>query len=458
MSRRVRLPPDRFVRDKMAFMNDRSRCLLFFAIVLLLAPVPAQPREIVWADPIEIATGEAYQGPWRMNSSEFHYVDDPTIALNEEGSIGVVWADQKRRDLFFQRYASNGETVFENPVRVSRSPDVFSWLPRLVMAGGNSGHVYVLWQEIVFSGGSHGGEIFFARSIDGGASFPPPLNLSNSLGGDGKGRLTERYWHNGSLDIAIADDGVLYATWTEYRGTLWFSRSIDGGNSFSKPFRITSGGLGTPASGPSIAVYEQTVHVVWTVGEDESADIHLSQSFDSGKTFAPPRVAVETVGHSDAPKVAADTAGTLHLVFGESPLGPFERYHVRYMRSNDGGQNFHSLRTIPNPLPHRFKSGSFPSLALVPDGRLYMLWELFPDARTRSTGLGFTLSTDSGETFAASTLIPGSADPALGHNGSRQGLLMRKLEVNTSGDPAIVNSTFRNGQSSHIWLWLGRIL
>ena len=451
-------PPGLSIRDKIARMDDASRCLVSLTIVLLLTPFPTRPQEIAWNGPIEIATGEAYQGPWRMNRSEFHYVDDPTIALDEEGSVGVVWADQKRRDLFFQRYASNGDKVFENPVRVSQSPDVFSWLPRLVMTAGSAGHVYVLWQEIVFSGGSHGGEIFFTRSIDGGASFPAPLNLSNSLGGDGKGRLTERYWHNGSLDIALGHDGVLYAAWTEYGGTLWFSRSIDGGSSFSKPIRIASGKSGTPARGPSIAVHQQTIYVAWTVGEDESADIHLSRSFDTGLTFEPPRVAVESVGHSDAPKIAADTTGTLHLVFAESPAGPFERYHIRYMRSIDAGQSFHGLRIIPNPLPERFESGNFPSLELPPDGRLYVLWELFPDARKRSTGLGFTLSIDGGETFAASSLIPGSANPALGPNGSRQGLLMRKLEVNRNGDPAVVNSTFRKGQSSHIWLWLGRFL
>lgn len=437
-------------------MNGGASCWGSLVIVLLLAPILAKPQEMLWTDPIEIAAGEAYQGPWRMNRSEFHFVDDPTVGVDEEGSIGVVWADQKRHDLFFQRYAANGEKVFQQPVRVSRSPKVFSWLPRVVMAGAEPGHVYVLWQEIVFSGGSHGGEIFFARSIDGGASFETPSNLSNSLGGDGKGRLTERYWHNGSLDLAMAVSGIIYATWTEYGGTLWFSHSTDAGNMFSKPIQIASGSGGIPARGPSIAVHEHAIYVVWAVGEDESADVHLSQSLDGGKSFEPPHVVTHTPGHSDAPKIATDVSGALHLVFAESPGGPFERYHIRYMRSTNGGQTFHSLRTILNPLPERFASGGFPSLVVLPDERVYVLWELFTDARRRSTGLGFTVSSDGGETFAAPSLIPGSANPARGHNGSRQGLLMRKLAVSAGGDPAVVNSTFRKGESSHIWLWFGR--
>ena len=422
-----------------------------------LFPTPAESQQIVWAEPIEVATGEAYQGPWRQNRSEFFFVDDPTVGVNEEGAIGVVWTDQKQQELFFQRYAVNGEKQLERPVRVSRSPDVFSWLPRIVM-GPPPSHVYVLWQEIVFSGGSHGGDILFARSVNRGASFEIPINLSNSLGGDGKGRLTERYWHNGSLDLTTTQDGVIYATWTEYGGALWLSHSTDAGVTFSQPYRIAANSPDRPARGPSIAVHEGVVYVAWTIGEDEAADIRLSRSLDGGKHFDPPQVVAHTPGHSDTPKIVADAIGVLHLVFAESPGGPFERYHIRYLRSSDSGQTFDSLRLIPNPSPERYPSGNFPSLAILPDGTLYVLWELFTDARRRPTGLGFALSSDAGETFSSPEIIPGSIDPRGGHNGSRQGLLMRKLAVGPNAQPAIVNSTFREGQSSHIWLWLGRVM
>ena len=413
--------------------------------------------DVIWSEGIEIAAGDAHQGPWRMNRSEFHYVDDPTVAMDETGSVGIVWADQTRRDLFFQRYSPNGEKWFTNPVGVSRSPDVFSWLPRLVLNNGDSGEVYVLWQEIVFSGGTHGGEIFFARSSDGGETFHPPINLSNSLAGDGKGRLTRNYWHNGSLDLALGTEGVLHAVWTEYEGTLWVSRSTDGGNSFSTPMRIAHGKTGTPARGPSITVHEQMVFIMWAVGEDESADIHFSRSFDGGKSFEPPRVVVETDGHSDAPKIAVDSAATLHLVFAESPTGIFEQYHIHYMRSDDGGQTFQSLRTIPNPNSQHFESGSFPSLGVAGNEKVYVLWELYPNHKLRSRALAFTYSNNGGKSFVSPTLLPDITNSELSENGSRQGMLMRKFAVNQSGAMAVVNSTFRLGESSHIWLLLGRL-
>ena len=443
----------------MTLTNSSCRWVVLLA-VLLVASLYYWQTEVVgvfWSERIEIAAGDAQVGPWRMNRSEFHYVDDPTVAMDEDGSVGVVWADQTRHDLFFQRYSPDGEKRFTNPVGVSRSPDVFSWLPRLVLNDGDSGEVYVLWQEIVFSGGTHGGEIFFARSSDGGETFHRPVNLSNSLAGDGKGRLTRRYWHNGSLDLALGAGGVLHAAWTEYEGSLLVSRSVDGGNSFSTPMRIAGGTTGKPARGPSIAVHGQMVFVTWTIGEDESADIHFSRSLDGGQSFEPPRVVVETDGHSDSPKVAVDTAGTLHLVFAESPAGLFERYHIRYMRSGDGGRTFQGLQTIPNPHPLHFESGSFPSLGVAGNDRVYVLWELFLNRKSRSRALGFTYSNDGGESFAPPTLLLDIANPALSENGSRQGMLMRKLAVNHGGALAVVNSTFRRGESSHVWLLLGRL-
>ena len=85
-----------------------------------------------------------------------------------------------------------------------------------------------------------------------------------------------------------------------------------------------------------------------------------------------------------------------------------------------------------------------------------MLWELFPGREDRPQGLGFTYSSDGGRTFASPSVVPGSADPALGFSGGQQGLLMEKLAVNEAGSIAVVNSTFKRNERSHIWLFRGQ--
>jgi len=430
-----------------------------FAVALIAAPARGQadPSGVTWDEKIEVASGGGYRGPWFMNESEFDYVDDPTVAINELGFVGVAWADQSRQDIFFQIYEPDGRKRFGEPVNVSASPRIFSWLPKIVIGPGDAREAYVLWQEIVFSGGTHGGEIFFARSTDGGKTISDPINLSNTIAGDGKGRLTRRLWHNGSLDLGMGPQGDLYAAWTEYEGRLWFSRSTDGGDTFSDPLRIAGGHDAEPARGPSLAVdAEGTVYLAWTVGGDKAANIRFAKSVDHGRSFGEPQIVFESGGHADAPKIAVDGKGTVHIVYGESPAGPFQRYHVRYTRLNDGERTFEEPREISSPQTEQFESMSFPALSLDGEDNIYVIWDLFPRRGHYPRGLGFTFSSDGGRTFVSPSVIPGSVDLALGVNGGQQGLLMRKLAVNGTGAIAIVNSTFKRNQTSGIWLIRGQ--
>lgn len=430
---------------------------LAVVLVVVFALGQAEPAEVTWGEKIEVASGGGYRGPWRMNESEYDYVDDPTVAINEQGVVAIAWANQSLKDIFFQIYVPDGKTLLKEPVNVSRSPRIFSWLPRMLITSTDPIEVYLLWQEIVFSGGSHGGEIFFARSTNDGRTFSTPLNLSNDIAGSGKGRLTPRYWHNGSLDLAMGPEGNLYAAWTEYEGTLWFSRSTDRGRGFSRPVRVADGGDAKPARGPSLAVDARGgVYLAWTVGEERAANIRFANSTDQGRTFGEPRIVFDSDGHADAPKLAVDGKGTVHLVYAESPADAFERYRIRYTRSVDGGHSFEAPKEIARPHTEQFASVHFPGLSVDAQDNLYVIWELFPRRGDYSQGLGFTVSSDAGRTFASPSVVPGSVDPALGGSGSQQGLLMRKLTVNGAGTVAVVNSTFKRNEKSRVWLFRGR--
>lgn len=409
--------------------------------------------DVEWQSPIEVASGPARKGPWRMNDSTFHYVDDPTVAWLHEERLGVVWVDNQRQQVFFQRY--DGERPeLESPTRISNSPDTFSWLPRMATAGPSEEHVYVLWQEIVFSGGTHGGDAFFARSTDGGETFETPINLSTSKAGDGKGRLTTRIWDNGSLDVAVGPDGTIHAVWTAYEGALWYRRSTNGGESFESALRV-AGTESQPARGPNLAIGPGgDVHLAWAVGEDETADIHLARSTDRGETFGEAHTPVETGAHADVPEIAVDRSGGMHLAWASSPEGHFQQYHVRYVRLDE------SLRTTDDPIElagpdlEGIESAHFPDLQ-IDDGDPYVLWERYPEVNGAPRGLGFVRSTDGGESFAPPSIVPGTLDDSLGINGSLQGKLMQKLAVD-DGRIAVVNSRFRQGEQSLVRLVRGR--
>ena len=424
-------------------MGNRSRATLLLIAVLAgcgesrSAEAPAAAgNAIVWHGSTDIAVGRAEVGPWRMNASRWDYVDDPTVAIDERGGIAVAWVDQARKDVFFQRFSADGRKVGQ-PVDVSRTPAVFSWLPRLAV--DREQRVFVLWQEIIFSGGSHGGDILFARSEDGGRTFSAPMNLSRSRAGDGKGRSGENSWHNGSLDLALGPDGTLYVAWTEYEGVLWVRRSTDGGRTFSG--RVAIDGA-RPARGPALAPGpDGVVYLAWTVGE-EAADIRVARSEDRGGRFGAPVIVARSRGYADAPKLLVDASGALHVVYAEG-----ER--ILYSRSTDGARSFAAPRDISGT------NADFPALSADGQGNLYVLWERVAGRTVRPRGLALALSNDGGATFTAPMAVPDSTDS--GSNGSRQGLLMRKLAVNRHGAVAIVNSSFAEQERSRVWLMRGRL-
>ena len=376
---------------------------------------------LVWHGSMDIATGRGERGPWQQNESRYDYVDDPTVAIDERGNVAVAWVDQKRKDVFFGR---QGEAV-----NVSRSPQTLSWLPRMVSKGGN---IYVLWQEIIFSGGSHGGDMLFSGSSDGGRTFSQPQNLSDSVAGDGKGRIDKDHWHNGSYDLVVAADGVIHTAWTEYEGALWYRRSSDGGKTFSAKTRVADT---KPARAPSLALHGDTVYLAWTVGDDRAADIRVSRSFGQ------PVVVGKSKGYSDAPKIAVDANGTVHLAYSDDG-------RILYARSKDGARSFEKPRDISG------RRAGFAALEVDARGNVYVVWERFAEHAFLARGLGMALSMDGGATFQAGA-VPGAVGD--GWNGSLQGLLMRKLALGPDGAFAIVNSSFKENERSRVWLMRGQL-
>jgi hypothetical protein len=424
---------------------------------LLLCAASAWATEIRWQAPVEIARGAGERGAWQQNESRYDFVDDPAVAWSPRGELAVAWVDQRRKAVLLQRYAANAEMLLAAPIDVSRQPQTFSWLPRLAWAPDGAEHLYALWQEIIFSGGSHGGEILFGVSDDGGRSFSQPMNLSRSSEGDGKGRINRNIWHNGSLDIATAPGGLVFAAWTEYDGRLWFARSGDRGRNFSKPLLVAGDPPNLPARAPALAAgIDGAVVLAWASGDDPAGDIRIARSIDGGRSFSAPQPVAVTPDYSDAPKLAFDTRAVLHLVHTESCGGPFKPSSIRHLRSTDGGRSFGPAREISTPLPGGYASAAHAALGIDGRGRVVVIWELLRGPAAPPYGLGIAISAD-GVQFSAPQLIPGSVDPEGGFNGSTQGLLMNKLAVRADGEIAVVNSAVKIGSHSRVWLLRGAV-
>ena len=398
---------------------------------------------IVWQAPIELAQGRGEKGPWQQNDSRYDYVDDGTVAIARDG-IYVAWVAQASKDVWLQAFTLEG-AARSAPRNIAPSGTTFSWLPRLAPAA--NGGVLVLWQEIIFSGGAHGGEVFFARVQAGARGASAPQNLSRSRGGDGKGRITDAVWHNGSLDLALDANGAVFAAWTDYDGALWFVRTRAASAPFSAPRRLNA--ADQPARAPSLTVARDgTLYLAWTPGTDPAADIQLMRSNDGGASFGPALPVAPGPDYSDAPKLAVDQNGRLHVAYAQTRGDAFEPAEIRYTYSDDKGAHFAASRTVSAG------DARFPDLAVDADGHIAIVWEQFSDAQAR--GLGLALSQDFGARFAAPVTVPGSVDAGEGINGSHQGRLMRKLALG-AGRIAVVNSALAQDRHSRVWLMQGRL-
>ena len=280
-------------------------------------------------------------------------------------------------------------------------------------------------------------------------SFEPSRNLTSSVAGEGKCRFNSERWHNGSLDITVGADGVIYTAWTDYEGTLTLRRSRDAGKTFEPAVIVAAKGP-LPARAPTIAVRSGLICLAWTVGEDTNADIRVACSKD-GATFSAPAIVEQSRGYADGPKLAFDSRGTLHLAYSETNGGPFDAAEVRYTRSRDG-KTFERSRVIS--LPHASGVGAaFPSLAIDRD-RVFVTWEYYPRAGEQPHGIGIAYSYDDGASFTRPALIEGTRDR--GPNGGAEGRLTRKLAVRDDAI-AVVNSSRVAGESSRVWLVRGRL-
>jgi hypothetical protein len=437
-----------------------AACVAGALLILVAADAPRGDGEtraggaaIVFGAPWVVARGDGTRGAWRQNESDFDYVDDPAVAIDGRGNVALAWVDQGRKDVLFQVFGADGRPRLDRPRDVSRTPTVFSWLPRVAFTSEDGSGVAVVWQEIVFSGGSHGGDVFFARSVDGGRSFTNPVNLTRSVEGEGKGRLDRSRWDNGSLDLAVAPDGVVHVAWTEYEGRLWTARSTDGGATFSAPLRIEGPDGSRPARGPSLAAGDRgALFLAWTTGEDPCADIQVAVSRDAGRSFQRARVAVATPGLSDAPRLAVASGGALHLVFAEKGR-PDEAPRVVHARADAGTLAFSAPVAVHAPGEGR-AGGSFPDLAVGPDGTVYVVSEIV-HADGEARGLQLSVSRDGGRTFSPPVVVPGSV-PSSGTNGGQQGGFLRRLAVRRTGELVIGMSTFHRGVASEVSAVRGR--
>ncbi|MFC1594113.1 hypothetical protein ACFL38_02175 [Candidatus Omnitrophota bacterium] len=294
--------------------------------------------------------------------------------------------------VFFANTPVFAETFFGLDVRVDDSGASSSLQYDSSIAVDASGNIYVAWGD-KRNGNS---DIYFSKSTDGGFTFEPNIRV------DDTGSETSS---QGGPSIAV-DNSNIYVVWGDGRNgnsDIYFSKSIDGGFTFEPNVRVDDTGSATSNQGSASIVVDAsgTIYVVWNDKRNENYDIYFSKSIDNGLTFEP-NVRVDDTGsdtsHQMYPSLAADASGNIFVAWQDMRNGNWDIY---FAKSTNGGISFLSDVRVDD-------TGSAvgyqldPSLAADASGNIFVAWE---DNRNGNYDIFFSKSINGGVSFLSDVRV-----------------------------------------------------
>ncbi|MDH7509201.1 MAG: CARDB domain-containing protein [Methanomassiliicoccales archaeon] len=296
------------------------------------------------------------------------------------------------------------------------------------------GNISVVWAE----GITYYDRIFYARSENSGYDFLEKVRVDDA--GESSG-------HRSSPSIAVNETGSVFVVWEDARNddvpSIFFSKSDDGGRTFSSNIQISP--PGTHATEPDITIANNTIYVVWsqnvTIGSSSYTKIFLTRSLDWGITFEMPRRIDDTATTESllsAPR-AASLGSKLIIVWQDTRSDPL--YDIYGAISNDSGVTFSANMKISDG-PNYVKQTS-PDVCFLPNGNPIVVWE---DYRTGTSVIRASVSSDGGETFSYSRVVSDggvSVDPSVASDSGGNISVAYKLQTLTTNE--IRYAISRNG-------------
>lgn len=264
--------------------------------------------------------------------------------------------------------------------------------------------------------------VLVAISNDGGATFAPArvaMRPTTPEIGLGRPLMTVVPGRSGP-------DVVLISAWTCQRGEratqcdgVLFSRSDDGGQTFTAPVVVNDPPAGQNPSQPAMD-REGVVYMTFQRRFiDGPVELYLAKSTDGGKTFTHTTLdrQIQIGVQYDSAKIVADPlTNALYTVWADSRTG---RFQIFFRKSLDKGVSWGERSVLLAPDRDASGSSRSPSISVAPNGRIDVVYYHTSPAPDRQTfdDVFWNYSIDGGENFLARQVNEEPIDRNKGYSG-----------------------------------------
>lgn len=162
----------------------------------------------------------------------------------------------------------------------------------------------------------------YARSEDGGTTWTEPGTF------DFPGYSLHKH------AVSMDDAGNLNAGWGD--SGVFFSRSTDGGDTWSTPTVVCDTNTIKAGKGPNRVTTATdpsgNISIAWSMNYTLTLDeIYFSRSTDGGTTWSDPINVSSAAGRSEWPVLEVDAAGYLYVAWEDNQTGT---YHIHFTSSH----------------------------------------------------------------------------------------------------------------------------
>ncbi len=285
----------------------------------------------------------------------------PSLAVSKSGKLRLHVSYHDNSNGTTQAYiiSSKKKTKFRKPLLLTPH-NGGAFAPRVAL--DSNGTVNVVWGDT--KDGT--AKVLFARSTDLGLTFNEPLNVSRSAG------------TGFDPEIAIDSMDAINVVWQDTApgpSVIMFSRSTDGGASFSEPKRISTGN-GSATEAAIATDSADRIGVVWADESEGTSQAFYARSTDAGSTFSEP-INVSSFSEGDIHKPTVVTfQNNVYVAFQNGDLfgaDVIDNRQVFLVKSFDAGVSFGDAEQVSNANNKKGRAHS-PALTVDSRGMIHMVW------------------------------------------------------------------------------------